>query len=218
MAHYLPVAPDKVAAWEDYRNRFYAHHDAARALVSEIGGRRFKLGFGGSVVAVEFEGEPHLAFSGKPKTDGSRIVLSRGRSTAQKEAIAWMEERNKQLRDLVPAAHKVAQEHGFLLHLGYEYDSTIAGETSRAKGNSALGNPFNPVQGLWAGRDAQVIVYAADVQGEIDRMRNDPYYTGKNLVLTPESFETPEGYERITEARYNFITAEYELKKETEKK
>lgn len=209
-AYYLPTGDKQKADWEAYRKAYAAHVDAARELATKIGAKRFRLGFGGSLVSAEFGKEgPHKAFSAKPNRYGAHPVLSRGRSNEQKEAIAWMEAENKALRDLRPDAVKIGMEHGFVCSVGYETDD---GD----KGFSRIGDAFDPINCTFAGMKAPIIIVAGDAQAQIDSYTSR-YGEKPGFKTTPESFSTPEGYERISKAKMEFLNAQYEVEREERK-
>lgn len=215
-AYYMPTGEKQVADWEEFRARWLEHFDAVCALAKEIGAKRFRIGFGGGLVGAEFEGEPHLAFSAKPNRVGAHPVLSRGRSALQKEAIAWMEERNTELQKLVPAPFPVAESHGFISTIEFKEIKEPGDKSFASYGSSHVGRGFDPVEATWFGLDAPVILVTEDADAKIQAHKVSPF-DGKRYDVTPDKFETPAGYERLTPARYAFMKAEYELKQEERK-
>lgn len=214
--YYLPTGDRQIFDWEAFRAKWVAHFDAVRALATEIGASKFCVGFGGGLVGAEFKGEPHLAFSAKPNKRGQHAVLSRGRSALQKEAIAWMEERNTELQKLVPAPFPVAESHGFISRIDFREIKVPGDESFVSYGSSHIGRGFDPVEPTWFGLDAPVILATEDIDAKIQSHKVSTF-DGKRYDVTPDKFETPAGYERLTPARYAFMKAEYELKQEERK-
>lgn len=205
--YYVPVGEQQKADWDAFRKDYIAHFEKARELSKEIGAQTFRIGFGGSLVAVSFKKDVHHAAFSKPRRDGTSVILSRGRSEAQKAAIAWMDERNEELRKAFPRPFPVAEKHGFISQIEY----THKGGT----GSQSTARFFEAVEPTWFNFDSVIVLVTGDVQGQIDTLKSSEYY--EDIVVTPDRFEAPEGYERITAAKYNFLKAEYELQKEERK-
>lgn len=151
----------------------------------------------------------HLAFSKQTNRHGAHPVLSRGRSEEQKAAIKEFEARNNAVAAMMPDPETVAVSHGFITN--YEY------KTTKGDGFTRIGNPFNPVQSAWFDPEGVILVYAPDanksIQGFKDRHAKDverhPDFCYPLVSVTPDYWATPDGYERITEARWNAMKWKY---------
>lgn len=219
MGYYLPVAEDKVAEWEDYRNQFLAWRESVRALADEIGAEKIRTGFAGSITGVIFkdESQTHLAFSKQTDKHGCHPVLSRGRSDEQKAAIKEFSAKNAAVSSAKPIPEKLAAKHGFITHFEYETD----GENGGTSGHVSIGNPFSPIQAAWFDHEGVIMVYAPDANAEIQSFKDRhaenvnryPKSCHPLVSITPESWETPDGYERITEAKWNAMKWMYLYKK-----
>lgn len=212
MGYFIPVSEEAKQVWEDYRRQYRAHLKAASKLSEDIGATRFCIGFGGSLVAAEFKGEVHPAFS-KQERRGAHPVLSRGRTAAQKEAIAYVEERNKELRALKPAPEAMAEAHGFIFRYDYKYED--------GNGFSSIGDPFRPVQAIWFDPDGVIALYAPDAKIAIEKAieRNKEMsavseWTKPFTEITPSSWSVPEGYKQISKNEWELMKAAYLVERE----
>lgn len=220
MGYYIPVAPEKVAEWNDYRNKVFAYRDAMRALGDEIGAANVWTGFGGAIVGAVFKfGEDgkeiiHASFSNQTKKNGCHPILSRGRSESQKQAIKEFDVKNKALAAMKPHPEKIAEAHGFIFGIRYT--------TETGHGSASIGSPFQPVQAAWYDPNGPVLVFAPDVQVSIDKFRASheasvkqyPEYERPLTSIEPEVWATPEGYERISESKWNLMKSTFEVAKE----
>lgn len=211
MGYYLPVAEDKVSDWVEYRKQVIAHREAVRALMNEIGAEKAHTGFAGSIAGVMFKDEnnAHPAFSKQTNRRGCHPVLSRGRSDEQRAAIKEFSAKNEALAASKPIPERIASKHGFVTH--YEY------ETEKGSGSGRIGNPFAPIQAAWFDPDGVILVYAPDANACIqefkethaDNVKRYPNSCYPLVSVTPEYWGTPDGYERITEARWNAMKWKY---------
>lgn len=218
MGYFVPVAPEKVAQWNDYREKVFAYREAVSALQKEIGASGLWLGIAGGVSAAKFDGKVHPAFSNQEKKNGAHVVLSRGRSEAQRRAIKEFEAKNLELAKLKPNPEKIATAHGFKETLSYQ---TKGG----GDGWQAIGPMLYPIQALWFDPEGSIFIYAPDAKLAAEALIKASEEHEKrggeeswSVVSTDcDDWKTPEGYERITETRWKFLKAEYEMKREEEK-
>lgn len=214
--YYIPVGKKQKADWEAYRKAYAAHIDAVKAVATSVGADRFCIGFGGSLVAVCFPHgvDPHPAFSAKQGRNGAHPILSRGRSDAQKRAIAKMEEENAKLRALYPNPDVIARAHGFIDQVHYK---PADASKEYPNGMTCVSRGFNTADPVFFGMDSKIIIVYGNPNESIANVREWRVPQGEELVFDPPSWETPEGYERISKERYEFIKAEYKLRKSEEK-
>lgn len=203
--YYLPVSDEAKSAWEAYRSQYFDHLKVVADLCRDIGGDKFCVGFGGSLVAATFKGPVHPAFSDKPNKHGAHVLKSRGRSQAQKDSIKWVEARNEEIRKLVPSAAKIAESHGFISNVIYTH--------KEGQGSGCIYTGFEPFQATWFGGKSDIVLVAGDYDGFVQGVLE----YRPDAVFDPPSFSTPAGYAQITEARYKFMKAEFELKKEEDR-
>lgn len=222
MGYYIPVAPDKVAQWEEYRKQVFAYRDAMKVLSDDIGAKKVVTGFGGGIVGAifkEVDGKEliHPSFSHQTKKNGSHPIMSRGRSEAQKLAIKELDVKNKALAELKPSPERIAEAHGFVFNIKYT--------TETGRGSHCIGSYFQPVQVAWYDPEGPILVFAPDVQISIDKFRAGhaedvkrwPQYNSPLTSIDPETWATPEGYERISEAKWNLMKSTFEVAKEEAK-
>lgn len=217
-AYYIPTGEKQKADWDAYRKAWGDYATAANVLAGKIGATKYSLGFAGGLVAAVFEPKSltadaviHPAFSARSNKYGAHTLMSRGRSQAQKDAIAEMEAENEKLRALRPDANEVGEAHGFIWQVAFK----PADGSEFPYGQRAVNSRFNLVDPVFFGVDSEIIIIAGDAQARIDELMAEKHE--KPLVFEPSKFDTPEGYTRITKARYEFMKAEYKLKKEEEK-
>lgn len=203
--YYVPVSPEAIAKWNAFRDEWRAYMDKAYALAKDIGADSFRLGFGGGLVAAEFKGVVHAAFSNKTQRHGMHVLLSRGRSAEQKAAIADMDARNAELHKLRPNAWTLAKEEGFLCSVTFTH--------ADGSGSHAVSSRFDPVEVLWFGLDSGIFLLTGDVAETIAGIR-ERFPDG--AVIDQEGWTVPAGYERVSKARYDFARAEHALKLEEE--
>jgi hypothetical protein len=221
--YYLPISEANVADWRKYREKLVAYRGALRDFAAEIGAEKVFTGFAGGICGATFKddtGLPHTRpeFSKQTNKRGYHPVLSRGRSEEQKAAIKEFNERNEAISALRPDPKKVAVKHGFILSFSYK--------TERGEGHYNIGDPFNPVQAAWFDPDGVIMVYAPDANEAIKTQREDnkraaerwPDTYSPITEMTPEYWCVPDGYERITEAKWNAMLWAYKDKMEQEGK
>lgn len=215
MGYFVPAAPEKVAEWNEYRDKVFAYREAVNALQKEIGAEGVWLGIAGGISGAKFDGEAHPAFSTRVNKNGAHIALSRGRSESQKQAIAEFNRRNAEVAALKPNPEELAQSHGFAFNMGYEMEDG-------GKGWRAIGPWVHPVQAAWFDPKGVIMVYAPDAKAAAESFRESharsveshPDFSKPLTRLDHEDWKTPDGYERISEAKWNLMKSTYEVEKE----
>lgn len=204
MAYYDLTSPEVIAAWEDYRQRFVAFNEAAGDLAKEIGATRFWLGFQGSIVKAEFPSKDarHPAFSNKFERRGGHALIARGKTDAQREAVAFMEKRNKALCDMNPNPNEIAKGHGFIFSISYK-DANAEG----FNGHRVIGSFFHRVQPLWAGISSPITLYAPAPDIAI---ANE---AASGRETDPAEWHVPAGYKRILKEEWDMRLATYKLER-----
>lgn len=214
--YYLPVGKKQKADWEAYRKAYADHIDAVKEVAKSVGASKFCIGFGGSLVAVVFDDgvSPHPAFSAKQNRNGAHVLLSRGRSDAQKRAIAKMNEENEKLRAIYPNPDVISRAHGFIDQVSYK---PADASKEYPNGSTCVSRGFHTADPVFFGMDSEIIIVYGNPNESIAHILEWRVPQGEELVFDPPSWETPEGYERISKERYEFMKAEYKLRKSEEK-
>jgi hypothetical protein len=218
MGYFIPVAPDKVAAWEDYRSKLISYRKEVNKLQDEIGASGVWLGIAGGVTGAKFDGEIHPAFSTRENRNGAHIVLSRGRSESQKQAIAEFNKRNEEVSALKPNPERLAVSHGFAFDMSYETEGG-------GRGNHSICSWIHPVQAAWFDPRGVIMIYAPDAKAAVEDFKecharsveSHPDFSKPLTRIDNEDWKTPEGYERISESKWNLMKSTFEVAKEDAK-
>lgn len=205
-AYYRLTSERTQAVWEAFRQRWLAHREALSKACDQLGHPRVVLGLDGEIIAAakRDDGTLHSAFNPNSQwRNGGYGRVKRGKTVAAKEAAAQLDEINAQLKALYPRAEPIAQEEGFISHL--EYTTKDGGQ-----GWTVIGNHFHRAQPLWMDVDQPIILLTSDPVKAIARLKE----RADVLTVTPDSWEVPEGYERISKARYDLMVAQYKVERE----
>lgn len=207
---YFTLEDDRTrAVWEAYRQQWLRHREALVAACERIGHPRVVEGFHGEILAVarREDGTLHPAFSPRKQArNGGYLRHARGKTSEEKAAVEELKAINEELTRLRPNPRPIAKVEGFLCSVDYK-------TASGGEGWSAIGDGLHPVQPLWLGMDQPIVLYAADAAVAIERTLKR-----EGAVSTqPTSWEVPEGYRRLSKARYDLMVASYKVAKEEAK-
>lgn len=206
-AYFKVVGERPLAVWEDYRRRWLAHREALAAAADELGHPRIVEGFDGGIVAVarRDDGSLHPAFNpSKQARNGGHLRRQKGKTTEEKEAVQKLKEVNERLAALKPDPGSVAKAEGFLHHLSYTSEEGGSGWTTIG------GHHYEWAQPLWAGMSQPIVLYVPDAAAAIERLKARPDVQS----VDPESWAVPDGYERISKARYDLMVAQHQVELE----
>lgn len=204
MAYFDITGPDQIAEWDAYRAAYIAHREAARDLCNEIGAVRFWLGFSGGICKAEFKSRDsrHPAFSAKFERRGGHVLIHHGKTDAQREAIAFMKERNAALEKMRPDPNSIADRHGFITYINYYEPGQNGAHVVRA-----IGNIWERTQPLWAGMSSPITLYTSDAAAAILNEAE------RGNVTFPPTWDVPEGYVRILKEEWELRLATYKLER-----
>jgi len=203
MAYYDIVGIEQQQVWEKYRQDLIAHRQAARELATEIGAGRFWLGFGGGICGALFEERRHAAFSATKRSRGGyHPLMARGKTAEQKEAIAFMAERNQKLAAMYPEAREIATKEGFIHSMQYRDPGS-----DTFNGVRCIGYVWERCQPLWAGIDQPITLYATAGDLAI------AYEKARGKETNPAEWSIPPGYVRIHKEEWELRLAQYKLER-----